>query len=127
MSISKSFCLSGLAYLEDIILDKGKRIVQLTAIHPSSQDEVYLDCEVEGVCEMYLSYLLTEVKRGNSVIVSFQATYHHFKVAFSCADSHYEMNDDQIVKLSGKLFEIGNCYINGSLVDKSHFRFLKAA
>ena len=120
------FCLSGFGYLEKISFDESKCIAQIKVITHVSQDEIYLDCEINGVCEEYLYHLYEYVKKGNSIIVSFKAAYRQFVTAFYSAVLEGKQ-DDHIVRLSGKLFELRNCYINGSLVDKERFRFLKAA
>src|ERR1700722_9730293 len=73
MDAQQLFCLSGFGYLEKISFDESKCIAQIKAISHDSQDEIYLDCEIRGVFEEYLYHLYEDVKKGNSVIVSFKA------------------------------------------------------
>jgi len=127
MASSKFFSLNGFGYLENISYHESKCIATIKAINLSSEDDIYLDCEIQGALEEYLFAFLSEVKKGNTVLISFSAVYRKFRVAFSVQDSEAEKHDDHIIRLECKLLSIGNCYINGCPVNKGKFRFLKAA
>jgi hypothetical protein len=126
MDSQQLFCLSGFGYLEKISFEESKCIAQIKVIPQCSQDEVYLDCEIQGIFEDYLYHLYESVKKGKSVIVSFKAAYRQFKTLFYFANPE-GTHEDHIVRLSGKMIELGKCYINGSLVDNNYCRFMKAA
>ena len=127
MASSKLFSLNGFAYLENISFNESKCIAHIKAIHQPHEDEVYLDCEIQGALEEYLFALLAEVKKGSCVIVSFNAQYRKFGVAFSLAHSEAENTDEQLVILQCRLLSVGNCYLNGAPVDRNYFKYLLAA
>ncbi len=126
MTLPKFFCINGFGYLEGISFRESKCIARIKAIHASSQEDVWLDCEIQGILEDYLCTFLSEVQKGNIIILYFKAAYRKFGVSFfyNDPDTH---TDEQIVILNCKLLSIGNCYINGSLIDKNDVRYLLAA
>lgn len=119
MCLSHLFSLNGFAYLENIFFDESKCIAQFKSKSYSHEDQVYLECEIQGELEEYLFGLLEDVKRGQSVIVLYDAVYLQFRVAFSGRASESETSSQQIVRLRCKLLRIRESYINGCRVDKS--------
>ncbi len=126
MTLPKFFCINGFGYLESISFNESKCIARIKAIHASSQEDVSLDCEIHGVLEERLFVFLSEVKKGNTVIITFNAAYRKFGASFSYNDPDTN-TDEQITILDCKLLSMGNCYINGSLIDKNVFSYLLAA
>ncbi len=124
MTSPQFFNFRGFGYLENIFFDESKCIARIKAINHLSQDQVYLNCEIQGILEEHLFNLLPEVKKGQIVTVTFTAGYRKFITATSC----FQPDDpEQIVTIHCKLLELGHCFINGHLVDKNHFQIMKAA
>ncbi len=127
MSTTPMFTLKACGYLLNIVQEKDKFFARIKAIDSTSTDHIYMDCEITGLVQEHLLNLLMKVKTGHSVIVNLEAQYCKFIHSSTCFTRENENCTDHIVNLRCKIYQLGNCYIDGSLVDQQYFRFLKAA
>jgi len=128
MFLSKAFCMGGVGYLDNVFLKEGRTIAEVTVINLPGCDEVHLEVEAQGLCQALLVYFFEYVKRGHSISFAFQAEYSRFEVAYPDTlpqkiDNHHV----QVVKMSGKILEIGNCFMDGRLINKQLFHYQLAA
>jgi hypothetical protein len=124
MLSANMFSFNGYGYLKNIIYDEDKYIAKINAIDESLSDDIWLECEIQGLIQEQLFNLLNEVKKGHSVIVTFNAAYRRFMSAICCIDPS---DPEHILILRCKLLSLRACYVDGIPVDKICFSFKIAA
>lgn len=113
--------MSGYAYLHDIIQVGDQMVARIKApthFNPTShgKDDVWIDVVI---CDFHqlarLNELLQSVRVGEGVMITFEAEYDLLLDAFSGQTAE---DPSHIVTLTGKLLNLGECYINGCLVEQ---------
>jgi hypothetical protein len=116
--------LSGYGFLYDILDFSDKKIARIKTITPfdsSSQgkDDVWIEGEISNKDQLArLKELLSSVRTGAKVLITFKASYRIFTNAYA---GQTPEDPNHIVILQSTLSELCACYIDGCLVEESSF------
>lgn len=113
--------ISGYAFLHDILTvgeQMKARVKAQTHFNPTSQgkDDLWIDMVIDNFYQKQrLTNLIQSVKDGKNVMITFETEYDLLLEVYS---GQAKDDPNHIVMLSGKLLKLGDCYIDGCLINE---------